>query len=240
MTESLLVSAQLAYVYPRLAELADRLRRSRRSRATLRKRGARAAPRACATRWTGQGLVRARLKADGSADRRRRDLRRAAAVGDPRRRADAAAGDARWSRTIRRFLGGVGAPAVVNGPSRIGSSLSPASNDPDVTERSQPPGGVGDNNANYVGGTWFDVNGWLTWSLGELDGVVPNARDYAWDEYTRNTLATHAARVPRSLGGHDLGRRHLLRLLLEPSRAVRQRPLPRRTTARSPSSRRGW
>src|SRR4029079_7679523 len=79
--------------------------------------------------------------------------------------------------------------------------LSPASNDPDVTERSQPPGGVGNNNAVYVGGTWFDVNGWLTWALGELDGVVPSARDYAWDEYTRNTLAAHATAFPDHWAG---------------------------------------
>src|SRR4030095_10218533 len=70
----------------------------------------------------------------------------------------------------RRFLGGVDAPALVNGPSKIGSSLSPASNDPDVTERSQPPGGVGNNNANYVGGTWFDVNGWGPRGARQLGG----------------------------------------------------------------------
>jgi len=45
------------------------------------------------------------------------------------------------------------------------------------------------------------VNGWLTWSLGELDGIVPNARAYAWDEYTRNTLATHATQFPDHWAG---------------------------------------
>ena len=61
-------------------------------------------------RWTGQGLVRARSQGGRIGDRRRRDLRRAAAVGDPRRRARRAARRGRSSRTIRRFLGGVGAP----------------------------------------------------------------------------------------------------------------------------------
>jgi hypothetical protein len=102
---------------------------------------------------------------------------------------------------IRRFLGGVGAPAIVHGPTRIGSSLTPARNDPDVTERSPEPVGVGDNNANYVGGVWFDVNGWLTWALGELDGVVPHARRFAWSEYTRNTLANHATQFPDHWAG---------------------------------------
>ena len=199
MTESLLVSAQLAYVYPRLAELADRARRSRvRPHAPHARQGAAARP--CASAGPGKGWYARGLKADGS------EIGTGAIFGEPQPWAIlAGAPTKKQARTLvanhRRFLGGVGAPAVVNGPSKIGSSLSPASNDPDVTERSQPPGGVGDNNAIYVGGTWFDVNGWLTWSLGELDGIVPNARDYAWDEYTRNTLATHATAFPDHWAG---------------------------------------
>jgi hypothetical protein len=56
--------------------------------------------------------------------------------------------------------------------------------------------GIGDNNAVYVGGVWYDINGWLTWALGELDGVVRNARRLAWDSYTRNTLGNHATQFP--------------------------------------------
>jgi hypothetical protein len=198
MSESLLVSGQLAYVYPRLAELADRLG-DRAFAGTLRKRGAELR-RVVRKRWTGKGWYARGLKADGS------EIGAGAIFGEPQPWAIlAGAPTRRKARTLvanhRRFLGGIDAPAVVHGPSKIGSSLSPASSDPDVTERSQPPGGVGDNNANYVGGTWFDVNGWLTWSLGELDGVVPNARDYAWDEYTRNTLANHAAQFPDHWAG---------------------------------------
>jgi hypothetical protein len=102
---------------------------------------------------------------------------------------------------IRRFLTGVGAPAQTNGPARIGSSQSPARNDPDVEERTDSPLGVGDNNAVYVGGAWYAVNGWLTWALGELDGVVPRAREYAFDEFQRNTLTAHARAYPRHWNG---------------------------------------
>ena len=55
--------------------------------------------------------------------------------------------------------------------------------------------------AAYPGGVWFDPNGWLTWALGELEGVVPNAEALAWDEYTRNTLAAHATAFPDHWNG---------------------------------------
>jgi hypothetical protein len=187
------VNAQLAYVYPRLAELADR-RGDRAFARTLRKRGAHLL-RDFRKRWTGKGWYARGLEADGS------EIGAGAIFGEPQPWAIlAGAPTRRKARQLvanhRRFLGGVGAPAVVGGPSKIGSSIVPANDDPEVTERSQPPGGVGDNNSNYVGGTWFDVNGWLVWALGELDGVVPQARELAWDEYTRNTLANHAAHFP--------------------------------------------
>ncbi len=53
MTESMLVTAQVAYVYPYLGELADRLG-DRPFAAELRRRGRGAAPRA-AHQWTGSG-----------------------------------------------------------------------------------------------------------------------------------------------------------------------------------------
>jgi hypothetical protein len=71
-----------------------------------------------------------------------------------------------------------------------------------VTERSQPPSsGVPDGHANYVGGVWYDVNGWLTWAFGELDSALPGARQLAWSEYTRNTLADHATAFPDHWAG---------------------------------------
>ena len=102
---------------------------------------------------------------------------------------------------IRRFLTGVGAPPEVKGPARIGSSQSPARNDPDVTERDEIGTRRRTNNAVYVGGAWYAVNGWLTWALGELDGVVPDAREYALDELERNTLAAHATAYPDHWAG---------------------------------------
>jgi hypothetical protein len=96
---------------------------------------------------------------------------------------------------IRRFLTGVGAPASLHGPSKIGSSMSPAANDPLVTEWDNH-GQMADNNAVFVGGSWYAINGTLTWALSSLDGRVPNAREYAWDELLRNTLAYHANAFP--------------------------------------------
>jgi hypothetical protein len=48
----------------------------------------------------------------------------------------------------------------------------------------------------WPGGVWFDLNGHLTWAYASLDGTLPHARDLAWDEYTRNTLAKHAELYP--------------------------------------------
>jgi Glycosyl hydrolase 36 superfamily, catalytic domain/Glycosyltransferase family 36 len=197
MTESMLVTAQLAYVYPYLGELADRLG-DRPFAAELRRRGAELR-RVLRAEWTGKGWYSRGYGGD-------RQIGSGAIFGEPQPWAILSGAPNRQRATrlvanIRRFLDGIGAPPQVHGPSRIGSSLSPARNDPDVTERSSPPGGVGDNNANYVGGVWFDVNGWLTWALGELDGVVPRARGYAWSEYTRNTLAAHATAFPDHWAG---------------------------------------
>jgi hypothetical protein len=197
MTESMLVAAQVAYAYPRLAELADRLGDDTFA-AQLRARAAEVAQ-VVRGQWTGRGWYARGYAGD-------RQIGVGAIFGEPQPWAMLAGIPSPQEATtlvanIRRFLDGVHAPSIVHGPSRIGSSLTPASNDPAVTERSTPPGGVGDNNSNYVGGTWFDVNGWLTWALGELDGVVPGAGSRAWSEYTRNTLADHAAHFPDHWAG---------------------------------------
>ncbi len=194
MTETMLVAAQLAYVYPRLAELADR-RGDGAFAKELRTRG-KQLRRVVGHEWTGKGWYSRGYGGD-------RQIGSGAIFGEPQPWAILAGVPsrkkaARLVANIQRFLDGVGAP---RGPSRIGSSLTPAHDDPDVTERSAGAVGVGDNTANYVGGTWFDVNGWLTWALGELDGVVPKARDLAWSEYTRNTLANHAQQFPDHWAG---------------------------------------
>jgi hypothetical protein len=197
MTESTLVGFQVAYAYPRLAELADRLG-DREFAAELRTR-ARELRRVLRGEWTGRGWYSRGYGGE-------RQIGAGAIFGEPQPWAILAglptAGQARrLVANIRRYLGGVGAPASLGGPARIGSTQSPAHDDPDVTERSPVPVGIADNNANYVGGVWYDINGWLTWALGELDGVVPHARRFAWSEYTRNTLATHAAEFPEHWAG---------------------------------------
>lgn len=198
ITESTLVTAQLAYLYPRLAELAA-LRGDDLYAAQLRAKAAdlRAA---VAQEWTGLGWYSRGYSG-------LRQLGSGVIFGEPQPWAILAGiPDARQSATlvgnIDRFLTGIGAPPQLHGPARIGSSMTAAADDPQVTEHSQPePNGVGDNNAVFVGGAWYAVNGWLTWALGRLDGQVPRAADQAFDELQRNTLAAHAEAYPDSWDG---------------------------------------
>jgi Glycosyl hydrolase 36 superfamily, catalytic domain/Glycosyltransferase family 36 len=195
MTESNLVTAQLAYVYPRLAELAE----LRGAKGFARKlRAAAAQDRAAlGNQWTGSGWY-SRGYSDDS------QLGVGAIYGEPQPWALLSGVPTRsQARTlvanIRRFLQGVGAPAELHGPARIGSSQSPARDDPAVTERSLS--GLGPNNAVFPGGAWYSVNGWLVMALGRLDGVVSNARSLAFDEFRRNTLAAHARAFPDHWNG---------------------------------------
>ncbi|HEV8152997.1 MAG TPA: hypothetical protein VGP78_08695 [Solirubrobacteraceae bacterium] len=198
MTESTLVSAQLAYVYPRVAQLAD-LRGDRAFAARLRTAGAQAL---ATTRreWTGRGWYSRGYATE-------RQIGTGAIFGEPQPWALlAGAPDPSQARTlvanVRRFLTGVGAPPSVHGPAKIGSAQSPAASDPAVTERSSPVAtATGDNNAVFVGGSWYAVDGWLTWALGRQAGVVPHARALAFDELLRNTLRAHARAYPRHWGG---------------------------------------
>ena len=197
MTESMLVTAQLAYVYPQLALVAD-ARQDRPFARVLRARAA-ALRGTLSGQWTGRGWYSRGYAGD-------RQLGSGAIFSEPQPWAILAgvpspARARRLVANIRRFLTGIGAPARLHGPSRIGSSLTPARDDPAVTERSTPPAGVGDNNANFAGGTWYAVNGWLTWALSSLNRAVPGASAYAWDEFTRNTLAHHATAYPRHWNG---------------------------------------
>jgi Glycosyl hydrolase 36 superfamily, catalytic domain/Glycosyltransferase family 36 len=196
MTESMLVTAQAAYVYPRLAELAD-ARGDRPFAARLR--AAAAELRAVLRReWTGRGWYSRGYAGD-------RQLGRGVVYGEPQPWAILAGlpdrdQAASLVANIRRFLTGVGAPPETHGPARIGSSQSPARNDPAVTERTDFAG-LGGNNAVFVGGAWYSINGWLTWALGELEGIVARAESYAFDELRRNTLASHANAYPGHWNG---------------------------------------
>ncbi len=196
MSESMLVPAQLAYAYPQLAELAD-LRGDRVFAAQLRRR-AHELLTVLRREWTGRWYLRGYSEA--------KPIGRGVIFGEPQpwailAGAPNAAQAGVLVRSIRRFLTGIGAPATVNGPAKIGSAISPAARDPGVTDPPTGGGATMDGASQYVGGVWFDVNGWLTWALTELDGVVPGAAGDAWSEYTRNTLAAHANAFPNHWDG---------------------------------------
>jgi hypothetical protein len=203
LTESTLVATQLAYVYPRLAELADRLGDPAFAH-RLRTR-AQALRQALRRQWTGRGWY-----SRGYAGARQ--VGQGVIFGEPQPWAILASiPTAKQTATlvgnIRHFLGGIGES---HGPSRIGSAMTPAYNAPDVTEHGDstltalasalpdsPVAGADE----WPGGSWFDINGWLTWALGSLDGTLPHARQFAWSEYLRNTLANHAHAYPDAWDG---------------------------------------
>ncbi len=211
LTESTLVTAQLAYTYPRLAQLAD-LYGDHAFAAQLRAAGAKDLA-TLRGQWTGQGWYSrgySGLTQVGSGVLFEEPQPWAILAGAP-----TAAQDATLVKNIQRYLDGVGAPG---GPTKIGSTLVPGADDPGVTQHgpvsavSLPPAfaegegqllsGSSLNGADeWPGGVWFDPNGWLTWALSSLQGVGPGAVDDAWSEYLRNTLATHATAFPNHWAG---------------------------------------
>jgi hypothetical protein len=212
MTESMLVTAQLAYAYPKLAELAD-LRGDHAFADQLRAAGARDLA-TLRGQWTGRGWYSrgySGLRQVGSGVIFEEPQPWAILAGAP------SPSQARTLvHNIRRFLDGVGAPRFLGGPARFGTAQVPARNDPGVTEHGVVPSGpvklpdvLGtllphsplQGADEWPGGVWFDLNGWLTWAYGTLQGVVPGARQLAWGEYTRNTLANHATLWPRHWDG---------------------------------------
>jgi hypothetical protein len=213
-TESMLVVAQLAYAYPKLAELAE-LRGDEEFAAELRTRGEELR-RLMADEWTGKGWY-------SRAYFGTRQIGRGMPFLEPQPWAIlAGVPTEERARTlvanIRRFLTGHGAPG---GPSKIGTALAPARDDPGITERGPVIDPTEDGSlpdvlgaalkpvpnaplagaAAYPGGVWYDPAGHLTWALGTLERVVPNAEELAWDEYTRNTLAAHATAFPDHWNG---------------------------------------
>jgi hypothetical protein len=193
MTTSDLVVAQCAYVYPQLAQLADA--RGDHAFAVQLRDAAIALVATLRSQWTprgwyARGFAGDRQLGSGTLWLEPQPWAILAGAPDPHQAATLVA-------NIRRYLDGIGAPAVVHGPDRIGTSLSPARDDPGVGETTPLPGtGEGDNNAVYPGGTWYEPDGWLTWAYATLDGEVPQARTLAFDEYLRSTLADHAAAFP--------------------------------------------
>jgi hypothetical protein len=195
LTESSMVPAQLAYIYPRMAGLA----RARGESAFARDLNRRAVVlrQRIAREWTARGWVSRGYAGE-------QQLGTGVLYGEPQPWAilSGAVDDAKAAilvTNIRRYLTGIGAPPELNGPSKIGSAQAPAATDPDVTERTKVT--LADNAAVWIGGSWYAVNGVLTWALGTLDGKIPNAREYAWDELKRNTLAAHADAFPNTWMG---------------------------------------
>ena len=210
------MTAQLAYAYPLLAQVAD-LRGDAAFADQLRSLGDRDLAQ-LRREWTGRGwYARGYLGLD--------QVGTGAIYLEPQPWAIlAGAPDADQAATlvgnIERYLQGRGAPPELGGPTRIGTSQSPARADPDVTE-TDAVDGVGDGNAVYVGGTWYALNGPLTWALGELAGEVAGAAQQG----VRRAQAQHPRRARRGLSrplDRDPQRRRRLQLvLLVGARAVR-------------------
>ena len=122
MNESMLVPAQLAYAYPRLAELAE-LRGDREFAAKLRNRAAELRA-TLSGEWTGGWYFRGYTAAGTQ-------IGSGAIFGEPQPWAILAGVPSRSQArrlvaNIRRFLTGIGAPAALGGPAKIGSAQSPA------------------------------------------------------------------------------------------------------------------
>jgi hypothetical protein len=200
MTESDLVTAQAAYIYPRLAEVADRVgdgafaaqlrAAAARDLAVVRGQYVSAGP-SSPWGWFARGYSGASQIGVGSMFSEPQAWAMLAGAATKQQEAQVVA-------SYRRFLVGVGAPSVVGGPAKIGATLAPASNDPGATEQTEP---ALNNSTEWPGGSWFAVNGWWTWALASLDQTVPNAAAYSWDEFIRNALATHATVFPNHWDG---------------------------------------
>ena len=195
MTESNLVTVQAVYTYRALASLAAAHGHAAFA-ASLRSAAARDA-RVVRAQWVGRGWY-----ARGYSGLLQ--LGRGAIFEEPQPWAILAGLPSRAQATklvanYRRFLVGVHAPKVIHGPSKIGATVTPAAADPDVTERSFPP--APDDAANFVDGSWYSPNGWMTWALSTLVGEVPHAAKYAWSEFVRNTLTAHAEAFPNHWDG---------------------------------------
>jgi hypothetical protein len=191
MTESNLVTAQAAYMYPRLALVADHVG-AHTFAAQLRAAAARdlATVKAqyVSRGWFARGYSGATQLGAGSM------------YAEPQAWGllAGAASTAQASKVVtayRRFLVGIGAPS---GPTKIGAALAPGSSDPGSTQQNEP---AVNGSSEWPGGSWYAINGEMTWALDELAGSVPNAAPYAWDEFVRNTLAAHAIAFPNHWDG---------------------------------------
>ncbi len=233
LTESMLVTAQNAYALPQLAELAD-LRGDPAFAAQLRAAGTQdlATMRA---QWTGGGWYSRGYSGNTQ-------VGKGVIFEEPQPWAIlAGAPSPSQANTlvanIRRFLDGVGAPSSLGGPARFGTAQVPARADPGVTEKGPLPenGPTPDifnqllPNSPLAGRR--RVAGWRLVRPQRLAHMGLREAGRRGPRRPRPGLervrAQHAGQprdaVARPLGWHDLDRRCLLRLLLEPSRLLRQR-----------------
>jgi hypothetical protein len=196
MTESSLVTAQAAYIYPRLALVADLMGDSAfagelRAAGTRDKEivagqfvpGESVTPADAGLGWFARGYSGAKQLGSGAIYEEPQPWALLAGAATPQQAGKAVA-------AYRRFLVGVGAPG---GPTKIGAAMAPGSADPGASEQNEPEL---NSSREFPGGAWFALNGQMTWALAALDGVVPGAGADAWDEFTRNTLAAHATAFP--------------------------------------------
>jgi hypothetical protein len=191
MTESDLVTAQAAYIYPRLAEVADKVGDpafAAQLRAAAKRDLAVVKSQFVPRGWFARGYSGAKQIGVGSMFSEPQPWALLAGAATPAQAARVVAG-------YRRFLVGVGAPG---GPAKIGAAIAPGSSDPGATEQEQPDI---NGSTEWPGGSWYAVNGWWTWALATLAGTVPHAAAYAWDEFLRNTLAIHATVFPNHWDG---------------------------------------
>jgi hypothetical protein len=201
MTESNLVTAQAAYIYPRLASVAETAGESAFA-AELRAAGSRdqaiaagqfiqgesVTPGDAGLGWFARGYGGGQQLGSGTMYEEPQPwaILDGAATPEQERAVVAA---------YRRFLVGVGAPY---GPAKIGAAMAPCSCDPGAKEQNEPEL---NRSTAFPGGAWFALDGQMTWALSQLEGVVPEAGSYAWDEFTRDTLAAHATAFPNHWNG---------------------------------------
>src|SRR5581483_12319359 len=160
-----LVTAQAAYIYPRLAAVADHMGDAPFA-AQLRAAGTRdlATVRGeyVPAGWFARGYSGARQFGAGAIFSEPQPWALLAGAASAHQAAQVVA-------NYRRYLVGVGAPG---GPTKIGAALAPGSSDPGASEQTEPPV---NGSREWPGGAWFAVNGWWTWSLAQLDGTVAGA-----------------------------------------------------------------
>jgi hypothetical protein len=195
LTESTLEAAQLAFVYPRLATVAD----ARGDRAFAAQLRAAAASLLAALRreWTGKGWYSRGYAATqqlGAAQIVSMTQPWAVLAGAPSRdQANALVAN------YRRCLSGIGAP---RGPAPAGSAMQPDPTDAACGGTATSSDASPDpNDASHSVAAWFSLNGPMVLAYGRLDGTVPHAADYGWDELLRNTLARHATAHPEHWDG---------------------------------------